>query len=285
MTIKPFEESLKKASAKNQSVITLLTDFGNENGFVGVMKGVILQIAPSARIIDVTHDLPPFSISAALFLNEWCYSYFPAGSVHLCIVDPGVGSQRRVLIAELDGHQFAAPDNGLLTPILKRKAAKVYHATNDRYWLDKISNTFHGRDIFSPLAAHLANGVAAAEMGAPLQNPILLHIEPPKINPLSIDCHVRYIDRFGNLITDLDQESYKEWRNHNGCSEKETLVLFQDQRIEGLSRSYAEKNQGEILAVFDGYDRLEIAIAGGNAAATTGLGFDALIKICVTGAE
>lgn len=273
---------MEEASINHQPIITLLTDFGNENGFVGVMKGVILQIAPSARIVDIAHDLPPFSIPAASFLNHWSYGYFPVGTIHLCVVDPGVGTRRRILIAELDGHRFVAPDNGLLTPILERPNVSIVHATNKRYWLDNISNTFHGRDIFSPIAAHLANGVPISSMGGSIHDHLRLYVPSPRIHRDIIDCHVCYIDRFGNLITDLDRTVFLEWCHQNGCGEKEIVILFQDHCIVGLSRSYGEKSHGELLAVFDGYNRLEIAISGGNAAITTGLGFEAPIKICTS---
>lgn len=280
-----FQESIEKAIVENQRVITMLTDFGNENGYTGVMKGVILQIAPQARIIDITHDIPPLSISAAAFINEWSYGYFPVGAIHLCVVDPGVGTRRRILAVEYSGHLFVAPDNGLLTPILEKENVAIRCASNQRYWLDKISNTFHGRDILSPLAAHLANGVALEEMGEIVSDPIRLHAIPPKINPDSIVCHVRYIDRFGNLITSLDYKTYRDWSLQCGCDEKETLILFQDQCIVGISQAYGDKIQGELLATFNGYDRLEIAIAGGCAARAVNIKIDAPVKVCASWAS
>ncbi len=280
--MKSFVEMMKEAQMKNQPIITLLTDFGNENGFVGVMKGVILQIVPQARIIDITHDLPPFSISSAAFLNDWSYGYFPVGTIHLCVVDPGVGTRRRILVVEHAGHQFVAPDNGLLTPLFFQEEIQVYHAVNDRYWLDTISQTFQGRDIFSPIAAHLANGIPASAMGDLIDNPIRLHIQPPKVEHGMIDCHIRYIDRFGNLITDLDRKTFERWSEECGCKDHEIILLFQDQCIEGISHAYGERKYGELVAIFNGYNRLEIAIVGSNAAITTGLGLDASIKICAS---
>lgn len=274
-----FRESIKDARMKNQPVVTLLTDFGNADGFVGVMKGVILQISPNARIVDIGHDLPPFSISAAAFLNEWSYGYFPAGTVHLCVVDPGVGTRRRILVAESAGHLFVAPDNGLLTPILAQERVSIRCASNPRYWLDKISNTFHGRDIFAPVTAHLANGVPPSEMGESIDDPFRALDPLPRVNLESIDCHIHYIDRFGNLITNLDCMTYRNWLLQCGCDEKATMICFQDHCIRGVSQTYEEKRKGEILAVFNGYDRLEIAVAGGNAASITGLGIDARLTI------
>ncbi len=267
-------------------IITILTDFGLTDGFVGLMKGVILQIEPDAQIVDIAHDLPPFAVSAAAFLNKWAYGYFPQGTVHLCVTDPGVGTERRILILETEGHIFVAPDNGLLTPLIESQESKqIISATNDKYWLDKISNTFHGRDIFSPLAAYLAKGVSPAEMGEEIDDPVLLTIKPLTITEDSIVTRVRYIDRFGNLITGLEHDVFNDWSKENGISEKEALLILPANRIQGISQSFGEKEPGELLAVFGGFDRLEIAVTKGNAAITTGLGIGDSITICTPESE
>lgn len=266
---------------KEQPIITLLTDFGSVDGFVGVMKGVMLQICPNAHLIDISHDIPPFSISSASFLMEWSYEYYPPGTIHLCVVDPGVGTNRRILIVQANDHYFVAPDNGVLTPIIDTgKHLKIFSITNERYWRENVSNTFHGRDIFSPISAYLAKGIPPSVMGKEINDPVRLPMHPIEFDRDIIHCHVRYIDRFGNLVTDLDIDTYKKWSANNGCTQDQTIIQFQDTRVMGISQSYGMKKRGELLAVFDGYDRLEIAQNGGDASRHTGLGIDAPVKVC-----
>lgn len=267
-------------------VITMMTDFGNTDGFVGVMKGVILRIAPEARIIDISHELQPFAIASAAFLNAWSFGYFPAGSIHLSVVDPGVGTKRRPLVAEIGGHFFVAPDNGLLTPALdKAGSGRLFAAVHKRFWLEKVSNTFHGRDIFSPLAAHLANGVPIEELGNEIHDPVRLPVKPVAVTHDRIECHICHIDRFGNLVTDLDQATFETWASRNGSRAEDVVLRFQQHRIHGISKAYGEKRRGEFLAVFDGYDRLEIAATGGHAASITGLGVADTIHVIAAGID
>ncbi len=260
--------------------ITLLTDFGTRDGFIGVMKGVMMQIIPHVRLIDISHDLPPFSISAAAFLNEWSYGYFPQGTIHLCVVDPGVGTRRRVIAVESAGHTFVGPDNGLFTHLFESgETTNTVHITNEKYWLDKISNTFHGRDIFSPVAAYLAKGVSLDEMGEPINDPVLLPFHPLVVMKNRIECRIRYIDRFGNLVTNLDKETFDDWCAQNNCSGNEVVIIGTGQKIDGISKAYGDKERGELLAVFDGFDRLEISVSGGNAVSTTGLAVEDTILV------
>ncbi len=281
-----FKFMVNSAMDNQQPRITLLTDFGTQDGFIGVMKGVMLQIAPNAQFIDISHDLPPFSVTAAAFLNEWSYGYFPTGTVHLCVVDPGVGTQRRILVVETCGHIFVAPDNGLLTPILDLPEKKtIVSATNKRYWLDKISHTFHGRDIFSPVAAHLAKGVQVQDMGETIHNPIRLDFPYPVITKDYIECQIHYIDRFGNLITNLDRMRFSQWIFQRSTSAKNITIEWEGTCLHGISEAYGEKSQNELLAVFDGYDRLEIAENGGSAAQTTGMKIGSPLRITTCAGE
>ncbi len=278
--MRTFKDCMQDFSLTNRPKITLLTDFGLTDGFTGVMKGVILQIAPQAVLVDISHDLPAFSIHAACFLNEWSYGYFPAGTVHLCVTDPGVGTERRAIAVETAGHFFVAPDNGLLTPLLKVEEKKtIVSATNPDYWLDSISQTFHGRDIFAPIAAHLANGVSIHDLGDEINDAVELSIEPPLISHDSITCHIRYIDRFGNLVTDLDESRFREWLNQTGCPEDQTIISWPEGRIVGISKAYAEKEEGCLLAVFSGFGKLEIAAREDSAACLTQLGLEDTIRI------
>lgn len=240
--------------------ITLLTDFGVSDNYVGIMKGVILGINPHAIVIDITHDVPPQDVWAAAYLLATAHPYFPAGTVHVAVVDPGVGTERRAIAVETERAFFVAPDNGLLTPILKEeKIRRVVALTEPRYWLPEPGATFHGRDIFAPVAAHLSLGVPLGEMGPEVDDPVLLNWPYPQKRPDgSIVGHVLHIDRFGNLVTDIHQKDI------NGDVTLEVAGL----RLQGLKRTFADVEIGEPLAYIGSTGRLEIAIRQGNAAET-----------------
>lgn len=182
-------------------IITLTTDFGTRDGFVGIMKGVILSIAPEVRIVDIGHWVKPQDVLEGQFLLIRAVTYFPKGTIHVAVIDPDVGTARRPIAVERDEMILVGPDNGLFTPWLD--GAAVYHLTNSRYFLDKPSATFHGRDIFAPVAAHLAGGVPPAEMGERIDDPVRLEIPKPKIKKGTIRGEVIHIDYFGNLITNI----------------------------------------------------------------------------------
>jgi len=184
--------------------IVLLTDFGLSDGYAGVLHGVILGLNPGAQVVDLSHDVPPQDIRAAAYVLSTAYRYFPAGSIFVVVVDPGVGSARQPIAVEAEGRLFVAPDNGVLTPVLAEEGARVVRLSEPRYWLPNPSRTFHGRDIFAPVAAHLSMGVPLSALGEPLAEPVLLPASRPERRP---DggwlAHIQHIDRFGNLITDL----------------------------------------------------------------------------------
>src|SRR5258708_9747986 len=159
-------------------IITLTTDFGLSDHFAGTMKGVILGICPAAEIIDISHEVGAFAVTEAAFLLAQAYRYFPRGTVHVVVIDPGVGTSRRPILAEAKGQRFVAPDNGVLSMVYAREKHKVRWVTAEKYFLRPVSQTFHGRDIFSPAAAHLARGVAPAEIGKHTTHDIGLHVEP-----------------------------------------------------------------------------------------------------------
>src|SRR5689334_23263200 len=185
-------------------LITLTTDFGTADHFVGTMKGVMLGIAPRARLVDITHDIGPFEVSEGAFTIAQAYSYFPKGTIHVVVVDPGVGSTRRPLLAQMGGQYFIAPDNGVLSMIFAREKSKVRHITTERYFLRPVSRTFHGRDIFAPVAAHLASGVPPARFGKLIDDCLRLTFERPnQTGKNAWSGSVLKVDRFGNLITNL----------------------------------------------------------------------------------
>ncbi|MCS7287028.1 MAG: SAM-dependent chlorinase/fluorinase [Anaerolineae bacterium] len=244
-------------------VITLLTDFGLSDNFVGVMKGVILSINPTVTIVDITHEVPPQDILTAAFLLDASWPYFPPGSIHVAVVDPGVGTARRAIAVETTRAIFLAPDNGLLTPILKRgQVRRVISLNNPRYWLPQVSYTFHGRDIFAPTAAHISLGVPLEEIGIAIEDPILMDWPcPSKLPDGTIVGHILHIDRFGNLITNLKAEDLKEG----------VVIRVADYQIQGLKKTFADVAIGEPVAYIGSTGYLEIAIRQGNAARTFNL--------------
>jgi len=244
-------------------VITLLTDFGLSDNFIGVMKGVILTLNPQAVIVDVTHNVPPQDVWTAAYLVSVSHPYFPAGTVHLAVVDPGVGTGRRAIVVETERAFFVAPDNGLLTYVLREEPVrKIIHLTESRFWLPNPSATFHGRDIFAPVAAHLSKGVPPEEMGAVIEDPVLLPLPCPQKRPNgTILAHVLHIDHFGNLITDVREEDL----------EGDVVIEIAGYRLDGIHRTFADVEPGQPVAYIGSSGRLEIAIRQGNAASAFGI--------------
>lgn len=192
------------------SLITLLTDFGTKDYFVGSMKGVILMINPDARIIDISHDITPHRIAEAAYCLQACYRTFPEGTVHVAVVDPGVGSARRPILVKTSRYYFVAPDNGVLTAVLNQEQdIEVRQLENQRYQLDSPGATFQGRDVFAPAAAWLAKGEAPSSFGRPVSDPVRLNWPEPKFEEGRILGEVVSVDRFGNLITNLTRHQIK----------------------------------------------------------------------------
>lgn len=250
------------------SIITLTTDFGSTDPFFGVMKGVILTISPNARIEDITHDVFPQDIWQANFIIQTCYHYFPKGTIHVCVVDPGVGSKRRPILIETNEYFFIGPDNGIFTGVLeKEKIKSVIEFTNKKYWLKNISNTFHGRDIFSPIAAHLANmvvemprrGVSTFGKEININDLTRLPIKKALKTKKGYSGVVQYIDHFGNLITNIPSDN---------ISDKITgkVKTF---NFDGLVSSFAESDGRKLTAIRGSSSYIEIFIYKGNAAKLT----------------
>jgi len=251
-------------------LITMTTDFGLSDGYVGAMKGVILGIVPGATIIDITHDIHPHGISDAAFVIATAAPYFPAGTVHMIVVDPGVGSERRAIAARVGEMFFVAPDNGVLTHILRpfsgeSPQAEIVHLTRREYWLSQVSNTFHGRDVFAPVAAHLAAGVPLSDLGEPIDDPILLDLpQPRKRGDGILEGHVIYVDRFGNLITNIPGmwlDNSTQWQ-----------IEVAGRTIDRLCTTYADAPRGHLLALIGSAGMLELSVREGSAALTLGTG-------------
>lgn len=261
------------------TVLTITTDFGNTNGFVGVMKGVIYGIAPDVKIVDISQLISPQNVLEGAYAMWRAVPFFPPGSVHVGVVDPGVGTQRRPIGAHLGDQYFIAPDNGLLTPLIldaerNGEIAEFVHLDNPKYWLPKVSNTFHGRDIFAPTGAHLAAGVPLSEMGTPITDPIRLDMPQPEKIENGWRAHVTIIDIFGNLTTDLPADALGG--NHD------VIIQIHGYEIEGIIESYGHRQAGDLVAVVDSEDYIEISVVNGNAAqmlnAKTGDAVEFLLK-------
>lgn len=254
-------------------VITLLTDFGLADGYVGVMKGVILTLFPNARLVDIAHEIKPGQIESAAFLLHTSASFFPAGTVHLIVVDPGVGSARRPIACQTRSHFFVAPDNGVLEFIYRSELDfTVYHLNKSELFLAQVSNTFHGRDIFAPVAARLASGIALAQMGAPITNFVRRAMPEPRPEARRLQGPVVHIDRFGNLITLISERMLGP-----GPPDRIKIVVG-SQTIAGIHRTFSSVAPGALVAYIGSSGYLEIGVHNGNAAellcATVGMNIE-----------
>ena len=223
--------------------ITLTTDFGNKDGFVGTMKGVIWGICPEARIADISHEITPQNVTEGAITLWRAAPFFPAGTVHIAVVDPGVGTARRALAARIGDQYFVGPDNGLFTPVIEdaqRAGAETTFVTLDKpeFWLRQVSRTFHGRDIFAPAGAHLAHGVKLEVMGTLINDPVLTPLAKPEKNASGYKAQISVVDAFGNLTTNLP------WPDVAG---RKLLISIKDRVIHGLSTSYGH-HKPEILS-------------------------------------
>jgi S-adenosylmethionine hydrolase len=245
------------------SVITLITDFGLKDGNVGVMKGVIWGIAPHAQIADLTHLIQPQNIREAALILLRSVPYFPAGTVHLVVVDPGVGTARRPMAAQIGTQRYVGPDNGLITLWLERAEAdgmpvEIVHLDRPQYWLPEVSHVFHGRDVFAPSAAHLAIGVPLRQLGSPLTDPVRLQLPRPTRTRTGWIGEVIHIDHFGNVSTNLRQELLGDQPN---------LVLrLCGVEIRGMVRTFGERPAGELVALYGSTGNLIASVVNGSAA-------------------
>ncbi len=242
--------------------ITLTTDFGLKDGFVGAMKGVLLSICPQANLADISHEVSPQNVLEGALVLSRAYSYFPAGTVHLAVVDPGVGTERRPVAARMGEHYFVGPDNGLFTPVLEaveKNAGKVefVHLTNPRYWLADVSQTFHGRDLFAPVAAYLAKGIPLAEFGEIISDPVRLNLPKPERTKHGWQAHITAIDHFGNLATDLPVANLYGVEN--------LKIRLYGREIRNLIMTYAQKKSGDLVALVNSQKNIEIAVVNGSA--------------------
>ncbi|NOZ22978.1 MAG: SAM-dependent chlorinase/fluorinase [Planctomycetes bacterium] len=247
---------------KSARIITLLTDFGLRDPYVGQMKGVILGIAPDVGVVDLTHDIAPQDVFDGAYVLKSSYRYFPRGTVHVAVVDPGVGTERKAIALRAEGHYFVVPDNGIVSLITAdTPPAEVVELTNREYFLPDVSWTFHGRDIFAPVAAHIANGMALRDFGESLQRIEKLDLPRPRHDRECVRGEVIHIDRFGNLITNIRDSDLVMIRK------SQCKIRIADKIIKGVKSSYGAVGKREILALFGGSGLLEVSVNLGNAAA------------------
>ena len=261
-------------------LITLLTDFGLRDGYAGIMKGVIYRIAPDAKIADLSHTVGPQNILEGALVWSRSYAFFPDGAVHVAVVDPGVGTQRRPIAARLGNFFFVCPDNGLITPVLEEteKAGapvEFVHLNQPRFWLPQVSNVFHGRDIFAPVAAHIANGVPLRELGTPITDPTRLNLPRPERTSNGWKAEIITIDHFGNLNTNLNYQDLQD----PGMQPKNMRVYIAGREIHGLVKTFGDRGRGELIALIDSDNSLAIAIVNGNAAHELGVGFGDPVEV------
>ncbi len=240
-------------------LVTLLTDFGEQDGFAAIMKGVMLSINPQLAFIDITHQIPQGDITAASFILKSAFHYFPENTIHVIVVDPGVGSARKILGVQIPNHIFVAPDNGVLQWIFATwPDANVFELNKKDFFLPNISNTFHGRDIFAPVAAHISTGITLEEIGSPCSNFNKGIIPVCKELGDIASGEIAHIDHFGNLITNIPEHVFFNKKLHS--------IHLAAHKIVKLANSYSDVLDGFPVALIGSHGMLEIAVRNGNAA-------------------
>jgi S-adenosylmethionine hydrolase len=263
-------------------IITLTTDFGLADSYVGTMKGVIVSIAPEARLVDITHDISPQNTHQAAYIVQTFHDYFPAGTIHMVIVDPGVGSERRAIALGTPRAFFVAPDNGVLTYVWREALAKwgpeaceVIELAEPRFWRSHISSTFHGRDIFAPVVAHLASGAPLGALGPRLPRLTEADLEQPAPGRTGgLVGRIIHVDHFGNCITNIPPQHLEQ----AGLSDQ-IVVRIIDQRIAGLRRTFSDVPVGALIALIGSNDHLELAVRNGSAAQTLGVSIGDTVRV------
>lgn len=257
----------------SERTLTLLTDFGDRDTYVGIMKGAIAKIAPRLKTIDLTHQIPPQNLLAARFALANAYPYFPSRTVHVAVVDPGVGSQRRGIAIELNHGYLVCPDNGLCSGVLELDTAiAAVELTNTQYWLStNPSYTFHGRDIFAPVGAHLASGVTLENLGEAIDLESIVKLDLPslEIDRDSITGCIQYIDRFGNLITNIHKSVLKG---------KSWQIIVKDRAIDS-GKTYSDVDLEQAITLIGSHGWIEIAVNGGSAAAQLQLDYKDAVRV------
>lgn len=271
---------------KSKVTICLLTDFGLKDGYVAAMKGVIFSIAPYVTIVDISHDIDPFCISSGAYVLNSVVSYFPPSTIFVAVVDPGVGTVRKGLVIKSQEKIFIGPDNGIFSWILTDKAAQVFWIDADgvssAYINPRVSSTFHGRDIFSPIAAHIAAGINVEKLALPFTGyPVVADWVMPRESKTSIEGKVIHIDRFGNIVTNITKDFFLGWMERHfkeKPKDKAPTVEIKSLKIP-VAKTYASVPEGTFLALWGSSDNLEISVNRGNAAKTMSVSYLEPVRI------
>jgi hypothetical protein len=259
-----------------QPLLTLTTDFGLSDHYVGVMKGVILGICPRAQIVDISHQVKPFEIAEAAYVIAQAYREFPKKTVHVVVVDPGVGTVRRPILMEAAGQCFVAPDNGALAMVYAREKCKIRLISNEQYFRQPVSSTFHGRDIFAPVAAHLAAGERPSRMGRLIQDYLRPDFEKPRrTGQRTWSGRILHIDRFGNVVTNFHAADFPDLERQSFS------LVFGRRQVSVLARNYAECGAGELFAIEGSSGYLEASVNQGSAAKQIGCESGAVVEMTV----
>jgi S-adenosylmethionine hydrolase len=248
-----------------RAIITLLTDFGYDDAYVGLMKGVILGINPDVQLVDLTHAVPPQDVLRAALILRSALPHFPPGTIHVAVVDPGVGSARRPLLLHTPAGLLIGPDNGVLS-LAAREAGDhtPYVLDRDRFFRQPVSQTFHGRDVFAPIAAHASLEVAPEELGSPGDSIVELDVRAPRVTAAEVRGEVIYVDRFGNLVTNIDSATLAAFRG------RALSVSIGAIMVAGPVAAYAAVEEGTPVALLGSWNTLEVAVRNGNAASQLG---------------
>jgi S-adenosylmethionine hydrolase len=265
-------------------IVTFLSDFGDTDWFVGVVHGVLYSLAPDTHVVDLAHSVPPGNIARAAFVLEAAAADFPAGTVHLAVVDPGVGTDRRALAVAAHEQWFVGPDNGLLEWALGAPGAQAHALTEARFFRAPVSRTFHGRDVFAPVAAALARGEKLAAFGPRVTDPVRLPAHDPVRRGDALVGRVVFLDRFGNALTNLTARAIAQAFGAD-ADDAGFQVSVLDRRLSGLARSYGDAPVGALVAIIGSSGRLEIAQVGGAATMRLGLGEGDAVEVRRPGAR
>ena len=267
----------------HRPIITLTTDFGSNDHFVGTMKGVILDIAPDAEIVDICHSVQAFDVLDGALTISQAYSYFPTRTVHVVVIDPGVGTARRPILASSDKHHFVAPDNGVLSMVYARESRMhVRHITSEHYFLQPMSNTFHARDIFAPVAAYLAKDVDALKFGDEIEDYVRFTAPKPKaVDATRLRGVVLKVDRFGNLVTNITPNDAPMLF---GAGAEGFKIVVGSKEITEIHNAYAEGAPGQVFGILGSMGYLEIAANRAAATQITGVGKGGEVSILLGGA-
>lgn len=258
-------------------VVAFLSDFGTRDHYAGTMKGVVLGVCPEATLVDIGHEIPAHDVLAGALELAACYRYFPAGTIFLVVVDPGVGSSRRGLAADCGDYKFVAPDNGVLSAVFRETPPKkVVELTERKYARPTVSRTFEGRDRFAPAAGWLAKGIALVSLGKAVTEYRLIDLPAPAIGAREITGEIVRVDRFGNLITNIDRRAVQQIANGGAVA-----ITAGGRDIPRLVATYADAPAGELCALFGSTDHLEIAVHAGDAARSLGIGRGARVGVRV----